>query len=453
MKNLIEKALSAHQSQHYNDAILLYKQVLQQQDIPEVHNNLANIYIRLKEFSNAQKHLNHALQIKTDYIDARYNLALTYIQEQNNQQAITELTKILEQIPNHQYALNQLANLYMLENKALLAREYYQQLVALNPNDFLAVYNLAMSYIKLNDRETAFNYLKQAYELNSEDHDCLFNLGVIAQELNYLNRAIEFYEKLIKLVPNHIGGLTNLSICCKNNQCPEKALTYLSQIMSLQPHNLSVAYLHAALSGTNSPLRAPAQYIENLFDHYANHYDQHLIQHLQYQMPETLYQTIKPLNTKPWNIIELGCGTGLCGAILKSFAHTLIGIDLSPQMLNLATSKNHYDELWLSDIVDLQNQQADCLVAVEVFIYLGALSKIITTGYNNLIENGYFIFTVEQSELAPYQLTSSGRYAHHKDYISQCLVDSGFKNLQIKNIVTRTQYEIPVNSLLIVAQK
>ena len=33
------------------------------------------------------------------------------------------------------------------------------------------------------------------------------------------------------------------------------------------------------------------------------------------------------------DVLDLGCGTGLCGPLLRPYARALAGVDLSPQML------------------------------------------------------------------------------------------------------------------------
>jgi len=60
--------------------------------------------------------------------------------------------------------------------------------------------------------------------------------------------------------------------------------------------------------------RAPIQYIENVFDSYANTFDTHLRQVLKYQAPEKLVALVTQHSTptaEKWNVLDLGCGTGL----------------------------------------------------------------------------------------------------------------------------------------------
>lgn len=45
------------------------------------------------------------------------------------------------------------------------------------------------------------------------------------------------------------------------------------------------------------------------------------------------------------DILDLGCGTGLVGSWFKDYARKLVGVDVSPTMLDMATKKGCYHEL------------------------------------------------------------------------------------------------------------
>ena len=49
-------------------------------------------------------------------------------------------------------------------------------------------------------------------------------------------------------------------------------------------------------------------------------------------------------NAKPVKILDAGCGTGLCGPLLKPWARRLVGVDLSGGMLEKARALQLYDE-------------------------------------------------------------------------------------------------------------
>ena len=50
--------------------------------------------------------------------------------------------------------------------------------------------------------------------------------------------------------------------------------------------------------------------------------------------------------SKSLDVLDAGCGTGLCGPLMAPYARRLVGVDLSAGMLAQAKEKNVYDELF-----------------------------------------------------------------------------------------------------------
>src|SRR5207248_233908 len=75
------------------------------------------------------------------------------------------------------------------------------------------------------------------------------------------------------------------------------------------------------------------------------------------------------------DVLDLGCGTGLCGALLRRWARTLVGVDLSPGMLEKARERGCYDRLEQGDLVAVMRtmpaRSFDLIVATDVLIYIG----------------------------------------------------------------------------------
>lgn len=126
------------------------------------------------------------------------------------------------------------------------------------------------------------------------------------------------------------------------------------------------------------------------------------------------------------DILDIGCGTGLAGAWLKDYAKSLVGVDLSEQMVNLARKKMLYQELHvapLSDYLAGCEQTFDLVVAADVLSYVGDLQTTFEQVAKVLRPGGHFAFTVESAPadtvLAErgYRLLLSGRFGYSKTYI------------------------------------
>ncbi len=203
------------------------------------------------------------------------------------------------------------------------------------------------------------------------------------------------------------------------------------------------------------PKRPPKEYIQSLFDQYAAYFDKHLIEILHYKVPELLYKSIEQetkIKKHSWNILDLGCGTGLCGEKFRPIAKKLIGIDLSEKMIEVAKRKNIYDELHVSDIHQaLQKQQdLDLIIAGDTFVYIGDLAKTFSDCKNALRESGLLAFTIEKTTQYPYELQKSARFAHGKKYIEELAKQNNFKIQQCNNIVLRKQRNKSIEGYLYV---
>ena len=103
----------------------------------------------------------------------------------------------------------------------------------------------------------------------------------------------------------------------------------------------------AACSGRDVPPRASDAFIETTFDSFAASFDSKLAR-LSYRAPALVAEMLKRSGiapTKSLDVLDAGCGTGLCGALIAPYARRLIGVDLSGRMLAQARQRNVYDEL------------------------------------------------------------------------------------------------------------
>jgi predicted TPR repeat methyltransferase/Tfp pilus assembly protein PilF len=169
--------------------------------------------------------------------------------------------------------------------------------------------------------------------------------------------------------------------------------------------------------------RQPAELVAERFDELAEDFDEHLGR-LGYDGPGQLRSLISPWVSpdRSMDILDLGCGTGLCAGVLRPYARRLVGIDLSPNMLRRAGELNLYDQLEVSDLVEILAQHQgrwDLIVAFDTFPYLGALNEVFAAAAAALRPWGLFAFSTEAAEVESYLLRGNGRYAHGPQYIAQ----------------------------------
>jgi predicted TPR repeat methyltransferase len=216
--------------------------------------------------------------------------------------------------------------------------------------------------------------------------------------------------------------------------------------------------LHFALTaGANlaPPGRIPLHAVAELFDRYAGHFDAHLQGSLQYHVPEMIADTIIAL--QPGNnldVLDMGCGTGLCGPLLRPWAATLQGVDISREMLKKARERGVYDRVEQGDLVDTLRQSTqsfDLLVAADVLIYFGDLAPAFESAASALRPGGLLAFSVESFEGDRYQLRPGTlRFLHSKAYVQHLATIYGFKEESITPIMVRCEAGQPVAGYLVV---
>src|SRR5205814_2317139 len=141
-------------------------------------------------------------------------------------------------------------------------------------------------------------------------------------------------------------------------------------------------YYLASVGAGTPPRAAPRNYVQSLFEGYADGFDDHLVQVLKYRAPEILVDGVRRIKPAYQTALDLGCGTGLCGPLLRPLVKRLEGIDLSQNMVERATRRNVYDSVVQADLADYlltTDRRYKLLVAADVFIYVGALDEVFSS--------------------------------------------------------------------------
>jgi predicted TPR repeat methyltransferase len=197
------------------------------------------------------------------------------------------------------------------------------------------------------------------------------------------------------------------------------------------------AWLLAGLRGARGsevPPLPPPGYVEALFDSYAADFERHL-DALEYRAPELLLTGLVGLARRRYaTALDLGCGNGLVGRLVRPLVDRLEGLDLSSAMLSLAREAGHYDALHQAELLQhLQHLQqlapasVDLLLAADVFIYLGDLDAVMAAARRVLAPGGVLAFTVEEAPAnAGVLLHAQARYAHSARHLEHLARRHGF---------------------------
>jgi predicted TPR repeat methyltransferase len=241
----------------------------------------------------------------------------------------------------------------------------------------------------------------------------------------------------------------------------EQAATLYREWLAEEPDNPVARHQLAACLGADAPERASDAYVRQVFDSFASSFDAKL-QGLHYRAPQLVAEALSAAIGAPdggLSIADLGCGTGLCGPLLKPFARRLAGCDLSVGMLRLARARGVYDVLHKAELVyylDTQPGAFDVIVSADTLCYFGALDSAMAAASRALRPGGWLMYTVERLDDAHAQahvLQVSGRYAHRRDYLERMARGAGFVGHTAEAVDLRMEAGLPVRGWLVKARR
>ncbi|HSW70305.1 MAG TPA: tetratricopeptide repeat protein [Gammaproteobacteria bacterium] len=421
-------------------------------------NNLGTVFYAQERYSDAIEAFSSVIKKEPQYIDAYYNLGLALNKKNLLDEAEKTYRKLLDLSPEHFAARFHLACILMQKTNIDDALLEFLKIEKSAPLHFETQCNIAACFLKKGDLNFSKTHYLKALDIMPKDKQILFNLGVIYTQQGNIDSAIQNYQKAVQQDPDFFAAHNNLGVAFLAKQHVAFALHHFQEAARLQPDNSSIQYTIQALSQNQRLLSAPTDYIKSLFDAYADHYEQHLLTALDYKIPAHLKRMINI--TRPHavslNILDLGCGTGLCGEILKPLAKTLTGVDLSKKMLDAADIKKIYDVLCcdeLNSFLSKKHNEYDLIVAGDVLVYIGELTALFQHVQHALRVKGSFAFNTEISENDDYQMNQSGRFAHQKKYIELLAKENNLVVAHYEQAITRMQNNEPVYGHLYVLMR
>ncbi|TIV67115.1 MAG: methyltransferase domain-containing protein [Mesorhizobium sp.] len=269
-------------------------------------------------------------------------------------------------------------------------------------------------------------------------------------------QAAELLLGALELAPRWAAGWFRFGEMQEAAGRLDQAAQAWAMTLKLDPVDRLGAALKLQLIGKAPASPAPpSAFVETLFDHYADSFEESLVGKLGYRLPDFLSQAIRKARPGRFRLaIDLGCGTGLMGERLRPFVDRLEGYDISAAMLSKAKAKGVYDLLAKADLQRFSRPgaDADLVVAADVFIYLGALERIVGAVAGMLAEDSLFAFSLETlAGSDDFALRPSRRYAHSEAYARRVLSASGLAVLSLESVVIRHDRHDPVEGLAIVA--
>ncbi|MGE3164127.1 MAG: tetratricopeptide repeat protein [Planctomycetota bacterium] len=404
------------------------------------------------------------LELQPDQPDALHLLGVMAHQRGDTDTALDLIQRSLAANDDQPRAHNNLGNVYSERSRYAEAVPCYQRATELAPDYARAHANLGKVLQALERSEEACAALTRALALAPEDDGSWATLGAAHAAVGNLLAAVNAYREAARLARDPVPAYRQLSsLLRKTGQLGEARAVY-DQWLECAPDDPVALHLRAACEPGGGPERASDDYVRATFDGFANEFDQRL-EELHYRAPEEVVAALREhrgeLPERELDLLDAGCGTGLCGAHgLGAGARRLVGVDLSGPMLECARSRGGYDELVEAELTHYLSgldSEFDGIVSADTLVYFGDLRPVLTAAAAALRRPGLLIFTVERSHdetpAGRHVLNRFGRYEHSEPYLRETLAEAGFVPLQLETVLLRTEGGLPVIGFLVVAKR
>jgi predicted TPR repeat methyltransferase len=295
--------------------------------------------------------------------------------------------------------------------------------------------------------------LEQALALSPQRVPLWLSLGQVALRLGNVENALQAFARALQEDPGCAPAWGERGSLMRELHQFEEAASCFEKALALGGDPELIGYYLAAMRDGDTPTAPPRHYVEALFDDYAADFQSHLVEKLGYRGFEVLLQPLLDTGKRYRHVLDLGCGTGLCGPLVAPQADAIDGVDVSSGMLEQARKLGVYRELIHADLGEFLAATAmrpDLIVAADVFIYVGELATIFRSLRRILEPGGCLAFTVEPAGKGKdIQLLPSLRYAHSEAYIRRLADECCFTGVRICEAPIRYDQTTPIMGLYV----
>jgi predicted TPR repeat methyltransferase len=397
-----------------------------------------------------------------DNADGLHFLGLLHFEAGKADNAIHLIRKSLEQNPKNAAACNNLGNILKLSDRADEALEAYVRAVEIEPRHEEAWKNITVMMEGATNNDDLLPVLREVVRLDPDNPHAWHNFGLSLMLAGRREEAAEALERCLEFGANVWSDpIWHARVLCALGR-RDRAIEHLEGLVAADPENSVARYQLAAVRGDTMD-QAPEDYVKTHFDSFSESFDE-VLMNLGYRAPEMVAAEVAALaagRPEPFrDVVDLGCGTGLCGPLIRDHCRRLTGIDLSPGMLRKAAALGVYDYLVEGELVGFLNSELptrfDLAVCVDTLCYIGDLAPFMRALFAALNPGGVLIASVEHlaDPSGPdYRVDPTGRYAHTPAYLRRCAESAGLAYRSDKPVVLRHELGNEVHGLVFHVRK
>ncbi len=402
------------------------------------------------------------LRAEPDNADALHLFGMLLFQVGDREKGIAAVRRSLSINAHNAAAHCNLGNMLLTVEKPGDAAEAYKAALSIDPLHSETYRNFGVLLRRIGKIPEAIETLEQAAELDPNSTEVWHNLGVTYMATEQNEKAADAFEKCVEQGLNpQLNAVWHARILCAMGR-EEAALVHLERYLKKSPDD-PVARHHVNAIRGEAMDKVPEDYVRQHFNAFSRSFDD-VLETLDYRAPQLVGEQIDA-----WRgdappaayVLDLGCGTGLCGPLIAKHCEKLVGVDLSPKMLQKAADLNAYHELHEDDLVRFMEQidqgSVSFAISADTLNYLGDLGPLMEQVARTLMPGGVLTATFEEGRddvpETGYSLQSHGRYCHARSYLHETIENAGLQIHASRDAVLRREAGEDVSGLLLTIQR
>lgn len=423
----LRAAQHKHLEEEWAGAEALYREIIQSgRDVAEARFYLGYLLQQTSRLGEAREQLNQAIALEGRHAEWHFNLGIV----------LSRLGELAEAVGA------------------------YSRAVALDSSKHFYWTNLGVAHDVIGEAADAETCFHQALAIDPACPDAYFLMSALLLKQRRFAEGRRFNNLGIVALPAKCESRVSLCHAYHELGRTAEAIDVLLQWEREEPENPTPTYLLVAYRGGNVQEQDSAAYVERTFNDFAERFDE-VLTRLHYAGPQLVRDWLarQGLPAASQAVLDIGCGTGMVGEVLRPHAARLVGVDLSESMLQKAREKSCYDALYRADItafLEKQEERFDLIACMDVLIYFGRLDGLMGLIRQALKPNALLMFSTEKLDSEggeSFRLNVSGRYSHSADYLRMVLKAAGFSIDRIQGVAIRNESGCPVAGLFVCATR
>lgn len=204
LQNLFSKAVSLTNTGQYDDAVKIYRELVERNpENARYHYGLGIALHELERYEEALEEKQVALELEPDNAQYCNSIGVSLHELKRYREALKEKKRALEMDPDN--------------------AKYYD--------------SLGVTLYELGHFKEALEKMKRALEIDPNDVSHYYNLGAMLHRLGRYEEALKETQKALEIEPNNAKGHNGMGIILHAMGCYEKALEEKQTAVKLEPYN------------------------------------------------------------------------------------------------------------------------------------------------------------------------------------------------------------------------